>query len=138
MDGLSGALHLTPRVLLGAALPRRAFFAAARRSYGHSVEVMLRMYAAWIEGATEADIQAIRDAWRLDQTWPLLPVALASPRDSACQIVLRPLESPHSASRSASSPEGQKVSLEKVRKKVAERVGFESTSANNRIRKLRA
>src|ERR1700693_1636241 len=32
------------------------------KQHGHSVEVMLRMYAAWIEGATEADIQVIRDA----------------------------------------------------------------------------
>jgi hypothetical protein len=32
------------------------------KQHGHSVEVMLRMYAAWIEGATEADIQAIRNA----------------------------------------------------------------------------
>jgi hypothetical protein len=29
---------------------------------GHSVEVMLRMYAAWLEGATEADINAIKQA----------------------------------------------------------------------------
>jgi hypothetical protein len=43
----------------------------------------------------------------------LLPFALASPRDSACQIVLRPLASPDSAS----SPEGVKVSLEKAQKK---------------------
>jgi integrase len=27
---------------------------------GHSVEVMLRMYAKWLQGATEADIEAIR------------------------------------------------------------------------------
>ena len=47
-----------------------------------------------------------------------------SPRDNARQIVLRPLESPNSASSSASSPEGKKLSLEKARKKVAERVGL--------------
>lgn len=32
------------------------------KQHGHSVEVMLRMYAAWIEGATDADIQAIKQA----------------------------------------------------------------------------
>jgi hypothetical protein len=29
---------------------------------GHSVEVMLRMYAKWLKGSTEADIEAIRQA----------------------------------------------------------------------------
>jgi hypothetical protein len=32
------------------------------RQHGHSVEVMLRMCAAWLEGATEADIHAIKQA----------------------------------------------------------------------------
>jgi hypothetical protein len=32
------------------------------KQHGHSVEVMLRMYAAWLEGATEADIHAIKKA----------------------------------------------------------------------------
>src|SRR5882757_3843623 len=54
----------------------------------------------------------------------LLPFALASPQDSACQIVLRPLASPDSASSSASSPGGKKLSVEKAQKKVAERVGL--------------
>jgi hypothetical protein len=35
------------------------------KQHGHSVEVMLRMYAAWLEGATESDIHAI--------TTPVLP-----------------------------------------------------------------
>jgi len=100
------------------------------KQHGHSVEVMLRMYAAWIEGATEADIQAIRDAMDGRPKVSLLPFALVSPRDNARQIVLRPLESPNSASSSASSPEGKKLSLEKARKKVAERVGFEPTCRN--------
>ena len=100
------------------------------KQHGHSVEVMLRMYAAWIEGVTEADIQAIRNAMEARPKVPLLPFALASPRDNARQIVLRPLESPNSASSSASSPEGKKLSLEKARKKVAERVGFEPTCRN--------
>jgi integrase len=32
------------------------------KQHGHSVEIMLRMYADWIDGATEADIEAIRRA----------------------------------------------------------------------------
>ena len=90
------------------------------KQHGHSVEVMLRMYAAWIEGATEADIQAIRDAMDGRPKVPLLPFALASPKDSARQIVLRPLTSPGSVS----SPVGEKLSVEKPQKKVAERVGL--------------
>jgi hypothetical protein len=87
------------------------------KQHGQSVEVMLRMYAAWIEGATEADIQAIRDAIDGLPKVSLLPFALASPRDSACQIVFHPLASPDSASSSASSPEGKKLRVEKRLKK---------------------
>src|SRR5882757_5606968 len=47
--------------------------------------------------------------------WVCLPTSSASPRDSACQIVLRPLGSPDSGSSSASSPEGKKLRLEKAR-----------------------
>jgi hypothetical protein len=32
------------------------------KQHGHSVEVMLRMYAAWLEGATESDFHAIKQA----------------------------------------------------------------------------
>jgi hypothetical protein len=32
------------------------------KSFGHGVEVMLKMYAAWIEGTTEADIELTRRA----------------------------------------------------------------------------
>ncbi len=32
------------------------------KQHGHSVEVMLRMYAAWLDGATESDIHAIKQA----------------------------------------------------------------------------
>ena len=32
------------------------------KQHGHSVEVMLRMYAAWLEGATDSDIHAIKQA----------------------------------------------------------------------------
>src|SRR5271168_4310435 len=32
------------------------------KQHGHSVEVMLRMYAAWLDGATDSDIHAIKRA----------------------------------------------------------------------------
>jgi len=32
------------------------------KQHGHRVEVMLRLYAAWLEGATESDICAIKQA----------------------------------------------------------------------------
>src|SRR5271168_2183330 len=32
------------------------------KQHGHSVEVMLRMYAAWLDGATESDVHAIKQA----------------------------------------------------------------------------
>jgi hypothetical protein len=71
------------------------------------------MYAAWIEGATEADIQAIRNAMDERSKEFVSPFALAV--------------SPDSASSAASSRPGAKLSLEKTQKKVAERVGFEPT-----------
>jgi hypothetical protein len=83
------------------------------KQHGHSVEVMLRMYAVWIEGATGADIQAIRNAMDGRPKVSLLPFAVASPQDNARQIVLRPLASPDSAS----SPAGIKLSVEKAQKK---------------------
>jgi integrase len=73
------------------------------KQHGHSVEVMLRMYAAWIEGATEADIQAIRNAMDARPKVSMSPFALATDQDCARQIVLRPPASPDSASSSASS-----------------------------------
>ena len=47
-------------------LPDRATYGrpltGVAKQHGHSVEVMLRMYAAWLDGATAADIQAIKQA----------------------------------------------------------------------------
>jgi hypothetical protein len=74
--------------------------------------------------ATEGDIQAIRNAMDARPKVSLSPFALATAQDYARQIVLRPLASPDSASSSASSPEGKKLSVEKAQKKVAERVGL--------------
>ena len=78
------------------------------KQHGHSVEVMLRMYAAWLEGATEADIHAIKRA--MEKT----PVARAeffasrtansrvsTVSNRVTQIVIRPLKSPEFGSRPA-------------------------------------
>jgi hypothetical protein len=71
------------------------------KQHGHSVEVMLRMYAAWLEGATEADIHAIKQAM---QKRPAARAALLDSRTAissvnaatnhAPQIVIRPPKSP--------------------------------------------
>lgn len=41
---------------------------APPRQHGHSVQVMLSNYAAWTEGASEADIEAIKGAMNADAT----------------------------------------------------------------------
>jgi hypothetical protein len=38
------------------------------KQHGHSYAVMLNTYAAWLEGATEEDIQAIKAAMGLVST----------------------------------------------------------------------
>jgi len=71
------------------------------KQHGHSVEVMLRMYAAWLEGATEADIHAIKQAMERrpaaraaipDQRAAITAVNAGTNRTKL--IVIRPLESP--------------------------------------------
>jgi hypothetical protein len=37
------------------------------KQHGHSVQTMLDVYAAWIEGSEEADLEAIRRAWKRAQ-----------------------------------------------------------------------
>jgi hypothetical protein len=90
---------------------------------GHSVEVMLRMYAAWLEGATEADINAIKQAM---ERRPGARVAIPDKRAAISTvntgtnyprlIVILPPESPEF---------GSSLAVE-----VAERVGFEPTCRN--------
>jgi integrase len=67
------------------------------KQHGHSVEVMLRMYAAWLEGATESDIQAIKNAMgkRPSARSPFLDSRTAissinAARNHVAQIVIRP------------------------------------------------
>jgi hypothetical protein len=76
------------------------------KQHGHSVEVMLRMYAAWLDGATEADIHAIKQAMERrptarteipDSRAAISAVNAATNR--AKLIVIRPPESPEFGSR---------------------------------------
>jgi flavorubredoxin len=48
------------------------------KQHGHSVKVMLRMYAAWLEGATDSDIHAIKQAMQRR------PAARAAIPDQRC------------------------------------------------------
>ena len=71
------------------------------KQHGHIVEVMLRMYAAWLEGATEADIHAIKKA--MEKTSVARAEFFASRTaisgvntvsNRVTQIGIRPLKSP--------------------------------------------
>jgi integrase len=71
------------------------------KQHGHSVEVMLRMYAAWLEGATDSDIHAIKLAM---EKRPIARAAFLDSRTAissinavtnhVTQIVISPLKSP--------------------------------------------
>jgi hypothetical protein len=71
------------------------------KQHGHSVEVMLRMYAAWLDAATDVDIHAIKQAMERrpaaravipDQSAAISAVNIETNR--ARLIVIRPPESP--------------------------------------------
>ncbi len=66
------------------------------KQHGHSVEVMLRMYAAWIEGATGADIQAIRQAMDASPSARARAANIAARNSTHCvkRIVISPPLSP--------------------------------------------
>ena len=76
------------------------------KQHGHSVEVMLRMYAAWLEGATDDDIHAIRQSM---EKRPTAGAAILNSRaaissvnaatNRARLIVIRPLKFPEFGSR---------------------------------------
>ncbi len=87
------------------------------KQHGHSVEVMLRMYAAWLEGATEADIHAIKNAMEkrpsaraefLDSRTAISSINAA--RYHVAQIVIRPPKSPEFGSRLAVGKSGTRLS----------------------------
>src|SRR5258708_1262074 len=71
------------------------------KQHGHSAEVMLPMYAPWLEGATAADIQAIKQAM---EKRPAAGAAILNSRaaissanaatNRARLIVIRPPQSP--------------------------------------------
>jgi integrase len=71
------------------------------RQHGHSVEVMRRMYASWLEGATETDIHAVKQAIEsrptariaIPDVRPAMSVTNAG-RNRANLIVIRPPGSP--------------------------------------------
>jgi hypothetical protein len=87
------------------------------KQHGHSVEVMLRMYAAWLEGATEADIHAIRQAIEkrpsarttfMDSRAAIS--SLNSAKNHITQIVIRPPKSPEFGSSLAVGESGTRLS----------------------------
>jgi len=87
------------------------------KQHGHSVEVMLRMYAAWLEGATESDIHAIKNAMekRPSARSPFLDSrtaisSLNAARNHITQIVIRPLKSPEFGSSLAVGKSGTTLS----------------------------
>jgi hypothetical protein len=85
------------------------------KQHGHSVEVMLRMYAAWIEGATDADILAIKQAMDASPSAHALAAtnAARTATHRAKKIVINPLLSPEFGSRLAVEKSGTKLSTGK-------------------------
>ena len=59
---------------------------------GHSVEVMLRMYTKWLQGATAADIDALRRF--MEGTKPKLRAEAIAAAASADQVTHRRLQPP--------------------------------------------
>ena len=102
------------------------------KQHGHSVEVMLRMYAAWLEGATEADIHAIKKAMEkrpaaraafLDSRTAISTVNAVLNR--VTQIVIRPLKSPESGNSLAVGKDPSDSSLRNA-SKIKWRRGWDS------------
>jgi hypothetical protein len=85
--------------------------------HGHSVEVMLRIYAAWLEGATDSDIHAIKQAMgKRPATREAIHdsrtafSALNAAKNHVTQIIIRPLKSPEFGSRLAVGKPGNTLS----------------------------
>ena len=88
------------------------------KQHGHSVEVMLRMYATWLEGATDSDIHAIKLAM---EKRPIARAALLDSRTAissinavtnhVTQIVIRPVKSPEFGSSLAVAKDLSDASL---------------------------
>lgn len=71
------------------------------KQHGHSVQTMLEVYAAWIEGAKAEDIAAIKRAMEAS------PTAIEAPTLTA----LRPLQSPEFATNTPPTRPRRKLSL---------------------------
>jgi hypothetical protein len=87
------------------------------KQHGHSGEVMLRMYAAWLDGATESDIYAIKQGMEkrpssraafLDSRTVISTINAA--KNHVTQIVIRPPKSPEFGSRLAVGKSGTRLS----------------------------
>jgi hypothetical protein len=107
------------------------------KQHGHSVEVMLRMYAAWLDGATAADIQEIKQAMeKRSAARVAIPdsctviSALNSAKNHMLQIVIRPPKSPEFGSRLAVG-NGEK-SKPLIRKQIKWRRGWDSNPRKRR------
>jgi len=72
------------------------------KQHGHSVQTMLNMYARWIEGATDADIEAIKQAMESSPR--------STPAREANTIRLDPLPSPEFGTDLAPAPRQNGVS----------------------------
>lgn len=66
------------------------------KQHGHSVQTMLNMYARWTEGATDADIEAIKQAMESSPR--------SEPAREADAVRLDPLRSPEFGTDLALAP----------------------------------
>ena len=88
------------------------------KQHGHGVQVMLNMYAAWLEGATAEDVAAIQRAMDTENSISGEAISAELSRTDS------PLEPPRAATRQLGAPRKSRKTLQK---EMAERVGFEPT-----------
>jgi hypothetical protein len=88
------------------------------KQHGHSVEVMLRMYASWLDGATDSDIHAMKEAMErrpiARTTMPNARAAISTVNAGTNYprlIVIRPPESPEFGSSLAVGKSPSDLSL---------------------------
>ncbi|MDE2250339.1 MAG: DUF3596 domain-containing protein [Gammaproteobacteria bacterium] len=96
------------------------------KQHGHSVQTMLETYAAWLDGTTESDLQAIKHAMEAPPSAPPAVIAAQSPTRVAVPLAhSRPLQSPRAVS-GLSLAKAHGVQLpDNWYKIMAEREGFE-------------
>jgi integrase len=76
------------------------------KQHGHSIQTMLDVYAAWTEGSTESDIEAIKRAMESRPNAASL---------SAKATLILPLQSPELGTGSAPAPPHRRVSYGKIK-----------------------